>query len=212
VADRPPQVAPAVVAAKVARERAFWDRNADAYRRRGWVMLGHDRVTFDIGFLASVAMPAGPLDLMPITARFDYTDFDLEPPSVRFIDPRTGEDRMPATRALMPTPDGPRDLVLNDHPVYRRPFLCVPGTREYHEHPQHSGDLWLLHRRNDAGRLAPLCDLIWRTMSDNVVGLNVGVQALPAPVGYQVQLGVLQGDRQQLANAPVVGAPPVGGG
>lgn len=26
------------------------------------------------------------------------------------------------------------------------PFLCIPGIREYHNHPSHSGDSWLLHR------------------------------------------------------------------
>ena len=212
MAESSAQVAAAVVAAKVEREHALWQRNAESYRRRGWLLLGHDDVTFDVGFLATVAMPTGPLELMPTTVRFDFTDFDLEPPSVRFIDPRTGEDRMPASRALTPTPEGPRDLVLNDHPVFARPFLCVPGTREYHEHPQHSGDLWLLHRGSGAGRLAPLCDLIWRTMSDNVLGLNVAVQALPAPLGYQVQFNVLQGDRQQLANAAIAAGQAIAGG
>jgi hypothetical protein len=163
--------------------------------------LSYKGTQFDIGFMASIPVPTGLLDVTPVTVRFDYADFDLYPPSLRFIDPRDGTDRMPSTRALIPTPEGPRDLIINEHPIHGRPFLCVPGTREYHDHPQHSGDVWLLHRKNGAGRLAPLCDLVWRTMADNLLGLGLGVQALPAPVGYQVQLQLLQGDRGELAQA-----------
>jgi hypothetical protein len=37
-------------------------------------------------------------------------------------------------------------IVVDNHPVTKRPFLCVKGIREYHEHPQHDGDSWCLYR------------------------------------------------------------------
>ncbi len=203
-ADTSPEVvASTVVRAKVERELEHWRSNEASYRRRGWLLLAHAGTTVDVGFAASVPLVTGPLDLIACAVRFDFSDFDLSPPSVRFIDPLSGADRMPPTRALLETPDGPRDLIVNDHPKHHRPFLCVPGTREYHEHPQHSGDMWLLHRSSGAGRLAPLCDLLWRTMAQNVVGVVVGVQALPPPVGFQVQFQVAQGDRRALEQAVV---------
>lgn len=195
-------VDPRVVAAKVGREFDAWERNAEVYRRRGWMMLGRAEMTIDVGFLGMLPMGGNVMDIVAAAVRFDYTDFDVYPPSVRFIDPRTGDDRLPMTRALMPTPEGPRDLLINEHPEHKRAFLCVPGTREYHNHPQHSGDLWLLHRGSGAGCLAPLCDLVWRTMADNVLGFNVGVQTLPAPMNIQVQLHPLQGERQTASGVP----------
>lgn len=161
-------------------------------------MFARTDVVVDIGFLGSVPVGNTALDLLTAAVRFDYSDFDIRPPSVRFIDPSSGADRSPIVRALTPTPDGPRDLLLNEHPVHGRPFLCVPGVREYHDHPQHSGDLWELHRGSGEGSLAALCDLIWRTMAQNVIGFNVGVQVLPPPVNLQVQLHPLQGDVSQL--------------
>jgi hypothetical protein len=196
--SQPGVVDPRVVKAKVAREFDSWERNSDAYRRRGWFMLSRDDVVVDVGFMGAVPLGNTALDLLAAVVRFDYSDFDVRPPSVRFIDPRTGDDRIPVVRALTPTPDGPRDLLLNEHPERHRPFLCVPGVREYHEHPQHSGDLWELHRGGGEGSLAALCDLIWRTMAQNVIGFNVGVQVLPPPVNLQVQLHPLQGDVSQL--------------
>ena len=37
-------------------------------------------------------------------------------------------------------------VVLDVHPMTGLPFLCMRGIREYHEHPQHTGDDWMLYR------------------------------------------------------------------
>ena len=97
------------------------------------------------------------------------------------------------------SPDGPRDLLVDQHPITGRPFLCVPGTREYHSHPQHSGDDWLLHRSTGAGRLIPLCDLLWRTMAANIVGAQAAIQTVGAAV--PMNLRVVQGDAVALAQS-----------
>ena len=36
------------------------------------------------------------------------------------------------------------------------PFLCIRGVREYHRHPAHTGDAWLLHRGRGEGTLAAI--------------------------------------------------------
>src|SRR5258706_394570 len=81
----------------------------------------------------------------------DYTNYALWPPSLTFIDPRTREPASPAVRAPATTPAGVRDALVDGHPDTGRPFLCLPGIREYHNHPQHTGDDWLLHRAVGAG-------------------------------------------------------------
>lgn len=131
---------------------------------------------------------------MSACVRIDFTNFDLWPPSVEFIDPFTGEFAAPPVQALVATDEGPRDLVVHSHPETGRPFFCVPGIREYHDHPQHSGDSWLLHRRTGAGSLATICDRIWRSMARNLIGIQVNLQTLPGQVQLQLRVANAPGD------------------
>ncbi len=45
--------------------------------------------------------------------------------------------------------------------VNERPFFCIPGVREYHNHPAHTGNPWLLHRTKGEGKLAFLLDQLY---------------------------------------------------
>jgi hypothetical protein len=40
------------------------------------------------------------------------------------------------------------------------PFLCMRGVREYHRHPAHTGDAWLLHRGRGEGTLSAILSAI----------------------------------------------------
>lgn len=42
------------------------------------------------------------------------------------------------------------------------PFLCMAGIREYHDHPFHSDDPWLVHRDTGVGTLQHILDVIHR--------------------------------------------------
>jgi len=193
VADpAPPLLVPLEIStAKLGEELSQWRANEEAYRRRGWLLLGVQDLNVDIGFLATLAV--GDLQVPAITAaiRLSYDNYDLWPPSLTFIDPRTGELAPPVVQAP-DTVNGEVRNVLLGHPN-GRPFLCVQGVREYHNHPQHSGDDWLLHRTAGAGRLAVLCDIVWRRMARNVLGVLVNVQSLPG-LGTQLSMGISQGD------------------
>ncbi|WP_241359668.1 putative metal-binding protein, partial [Escherichia coli] len=56
------------------------------------------------------------------------------------------------------------------------PFLCLPGVREYHDHPAHTGDSWLLHRRSGEGSLHFILESIWKHGVEPLDGFNVMVQ------------------------------------
>jgi hypothetical protein len=189
-------VDPAVALTKLERDLDAWAAQSALYRQRGWVLLGRRDLVVDVAFCAPVAVSSGPSPLPIVAAcvRLDYQDYDLHPPSVEFIDLFTGEAASPHARALMPTADGPRDVLIENHPDTGRPFLCFPGVRQYHDHPQHSGDLWLLHRSQGAGSLATICDRVWRFMARNVLGLRVTAQMLPSPFLPQVDVRLGQGD------------------
>ena len=191
-----PELVPlAVSRAKLAAEIADWEANAAIYTRRGWLLLDRGPLHVEVAFLAAVPL-VGVYTIPVVTAcvRLDYNNYDLWPPSLTFIDPRTREPASPAVRAPATGPAGVRDALVDGHPNTGRPFLCLPGIREYHNHPQHTGDDWLLHRATGAGRLAVICERIWQRMARNVVGLRVTVQALPPTIGTQVEMALAQGD------------------
>lgn len=173
---------------KFERELELWRENEDTYRRRGWILLAENDLAVEIGFLGRLSIGGGPIPAMTACVRIDFTNFDLEPPSVEFIDPFTGEYASPPVQALVDTEEGPRDLVVHSHPDTNRPFFCVPGIRQYHDHPQHSGDSWLLHRETHEGSLATICDRIWRAMVRNLLGVNIQVQTLPGQLQIQTRL------------------------
>jgi hypothetical protein len=58
------------------------------------------------------------------------------------------------------------------------PFLCIPGVREYHEHPAHSGDPWELHRTSGEGRLNQLIQVISKYGSETISGFEVQMSPL----------------------------------
>jgi hypothetical protein len=68
------------------------------------------------------------------------------------------------------------------------PFLCLPGVREYHDNPAHTGDSWLLHRGSGEGSLAFILEKIWTYGSDPISAYNIQIQAqvqgvIPNPQG-----------------------------
>ena len=187
-------VDPDVTRLKFERELELWRENEDTYRRRGWILLAEKELAVEIGFLGRLSIGGGPIPAMTACVRIDFTNFDLEPPSVEFIDPFTGDYAPPPVQAIVDTDEGPRDLLVHNHPDTGRPFFCVPGVRQYHAHPQHSGDSWLLHRETHEGSLATICDRIWRAMVRNLLGINIQVQTLPGQLQIQTRLVNAPGD------------------
>jgi len=188
-----------ITRAKFQEQLDRWHANADAYARRGWLLLTTGDLSVDIGFLQNVAMGGRTIPVMTTCVRLDYWNFDLWPPSLTFLDPVTRHPAPPPVRA----PDRVsatevRDALIDQHPETLQPFLCLPGIREYHSHPQHSGDDWLLHRHLREGDLAVVCERIWRRMARNVLGMSVAIQSLaPAndtSIANQLDINLLQGD------------------
>jgi hypothetical protein len=121
-----------------------------------------------------------------IKARFDLSDYDLLAPSLEFLDPWTDQPLPFETmfRAIEFEPvRGAHIVLLPDHPIRHRPFLCLRGIREYHEHPQHSGDDWFLYR--DTLSLFSIIMSVWRVAVD-----IVRAQLLIVPAQGQLQIQV----------------------
>lgn len=117
-------------------------------------------------------------------AHFDLSNFDLDPPSLEFRDPWTDNPLQYTTmfRALQFDKDRKVHIVLlDDHPATHKPFLCLRGIREYHEHPQHSGDEWLLYRQSM--NMFSIVMSLWRVAVDLVRPLLI-IQANGAQVQW----------------------------
>ncbi|MBA4055124.1 MAG: hypothetical protein C0490_10455 [Marivirga sp.] len=123
----------------------------DTQRQRGILLLKEE---FPNAYFAFGVPSLNPCPII-FAVKINFENYDLEPLSVQFIHPFTfrplklqdvathfnrniGQNGTVILQALLQEEQSPESL----------PFLCIPGIREYHNHPAHSGDSWLLHRKN----------------------------------------------------------------
>ena len=178
-------VDPVVSRAKFDREIAEYRSIEDDYRARGWLLVKAE-------WPVAVVVLASPKTSPPtiVTAvQFDYSNYDAEPPSVRFVEPFSG--RFLANKEIpirlfrmlpepeMPVPgaaEGPQvEDLLGAHSPDDLPFLCIAGVKEYHDHPGHTGDPWELHRPAGEGRLVRLLEVISKYGLEPIAGLGVNM-------------------------------------
>lgn len=122
----------------------------DMHRQRGIILLEKE---FPNAYFAFGVPSLNPFPIV-FAVKINFENYDLEPLSVQFVHPFTfqplklqniathfnrniGQDGTITLQALLQEEPLPESL----------PFLCIPGIREYHQHPAHTGDSWLLHRK-----------------------------------------------------------------
>jgi hypothetical protein len=199
--SRPQFVDPAVSRAKFdAQLEEYLDQRAE-YEARGWLLV---EACFPTIFVVMAAPRLTPPAVV-CGVLLDYANYDAAPPSLRLVDPFT---RVPYKLGELPTrltrvqimeapqivaappgfpPGGrlhmqvPQALMQGSDPA-AIPFLCLAGTREYHEHPGHSGDSWELHRAGGAGKLVRLLDIVYRYGVEPISSYAVQM----APVGFEL--------------------------
>ena len=118
--------------------------NQVGYRKRGIFLMD---VNFPNIFIGFTAIQLAPPPLV-FVVRLNFENYDMEPISVRFVNPFTFEPlqifRIPFVRRI-PNQVKPQNLIAQNKG--KLPFFCIPGIREYHKHDGHTGDLWFLHRK-----------------------------------------------------------------
>ena len=197
-AAKVPQVVdPAVSETKFYQEvDAFRKLEAD-HQRRGWWLLEASYPTVFVVFATPQLKPPA----VVCGVLIDFTNYDIDPPSVRLTDPFT---RRPYLAKELPTvllrkqqanPLGeiaagqPGAAVrfmstaplMQWHDLSEVPFLCIPGVREYHEHPAHTGDSWLAHRGLGEGTLFHILSTIYQYGIQPISEYGVGIRV----VGFQ---------------------------
>lgn len=181
MADQPLLVDPAVSRAKFEREVAEYRQLERDHIRRGWMMLRAEYPEVFVVFANPQMKPPAVI----FGALLDFTNYDLWAPSVKLVNPFTQEPykakelpvhllrRPPATEV----PPQVQAMVQQGVPFEQlipptrllvwyspedEPFVCLPGIREYHEHPGHSGDSWLLHRDRGEGKLYFILEQLYK--------------------------------------------------
>ena len=182
-------VDPSVSRTKFKRELADYRAFESDYRTRGWFLVEAEWPMVVVVLASDKTKPPA----IVAAVQFDYTNYDAEPPSVRFIDPFSGRllpfkelpirmHRMiPGPELPIPGPGGakaqlntPENLMQANSPE-DLPFLCIAGVKEYHDHPGHSGDAWEIHRSTSEGRLVRLLEVISKYGLEPVQGFGVNL-------------------------------------
>ena len=188
MSDVPGQyVDPSVSRAKFDREIAEYVTLEADYRKRGWFLV---KAEWPRAIVILGSRKTTPPTIVT-AVRFDYTNYDAEPPSVRLVDPFSGRllkskeipTRLPRLvfGPEVELPDGNKlqqrsaQELMQAHSPEELPFLCIAGVREYHDHPGHSGDPWELHRAAGEGRMVRLLEVVSRYGVEPVTGFNINL-------------------------------------
>jgi len=142
------------------------------YRKRGIILLGYEFPNIKLAFMAVKINPAP----LVFAVEINFTNYDLEAPSVKFINPflDTPIDitqlphQFPRKIGQLKNQINLQTLVLSQ--ADKIPFFCIPGVREYHNHPAHTGDSWLLHR--GTGGEGTLGFLVEKLYQYGISGIN----------------------------------------
>jgi hypothetical protein len=168
---------PQISKAKFDREIATFWRYRDMYAQRGCFIVGSAFPEVRAIFCAAKAKPAAVV--FGAVMRFD--NYDFWPPSVKLANPFTfipyKANELPTLLAHKIPADKqmnlpqmfdqirgqmPQGMQLQFEQVHSfmqafepggEPFICMPGIREYHDCPAHTGDVWLRHRAKGEGTL-----------------------------------------------------------
>jgi len=177
---------PAVTRAKFQNQANDFNLNLDSYVRRGIFCRRIEYPVVSLLFTAAHLKPPAIVFAVDI----DFTNYDFDPPSVKFIDPNTGETLKAGALpcgVFQIGPNGPMNLVQGM--PGQDAFLCIPGIREYHQHPAHSGDSWFLYRSRGEGALPFIIEQLYKHSVVAISGYNMQLNI--AISGFQMDLGKL---------------------
>lgn len=158
------------------------------WRKKGVICLKVEYPIIQFVFIAHHVKPT----TVVFAVSIDFTNYDIEPPSVVFIDPFTGEPitvkdlnniqffqvSNQAQQIQVPWLPGGIQQIQQRVPILmlglnERPFLCIPGVREYHEHPAHTDNPWLNYRTRGEGKLLFLLDQLYNHCIPYITGFNI---------------------------------------
>ena len=164
-------VEPEVSLIKFKEEIGEFHKISNDWREKGVFLIHEEYPIVEYLFTTSKLRPSS----IAFCVQIDFTNYDVEPPSLKFICPFTKKilkiheistqfpqfnmpDKIdlsiPIQNQIKPQP------LLQSH-QNEPPFFCIAGIKEYHDHPAHTGDSWLLHRKKGEGSLGYILDQLY---------------------------------------------------
>jgi Predicted metal binding domain len=117
---------------------------------RGWVLHAVEYPVVDVCFTSP--------GRTALRVRFRCDEWNGKPPSIEVL----REDGTPHASPWPPNANPSGVFHQGPHPTTGRPFICMRGSREYHSHSSHAGDLWDNHRSHPDNTLGGLLHQVWR--------------------------------------------------
>lgn len=119
---------------------------------RSWKIHAAKYPLLDIEFAVTA------VDTRPgLRLKMDFNGWNEQPPSIVLLRP----DGSPVTQILRPL-TGTAVFHAGPHPAAARPFVCMPGSREYHTHPCHTADVWENYKNSPNFNLGGIVTQIWQ--------------------------------------------------
>lgn len=169
---------------KFLKELDSFKKLTNDWRAKGVFLIKDEFPKLEFIFTAYKLTPAS----VVFCVQIDFTNYDAEPLSIRFIDPYTSarltRKQIPINFWQVNLPQGfqpgsplaPLDLLQGRPDDF--PFICIRGVREYHDHPAHSGDSWFLYRTKGEGKLGFILDQLFNFSIDILQNYNIDFQFL----------------------------------
>lgn len=142
---------------KYAEELAKFHSMKESYRNLGVILLDDAYPNLHFGFTAPSLSPVPFI----FAVKINFNNYDVHPLSVQFVHPLTFLPVLSnQMHSLLPRKlEGSSQIQhLLQADKNEKPFFCIPGVREYHKHPYHSGDFWFLYRGK--GKEGSLCFIL----------------------------------------------------
>jgi hypothetical protein len=115
---------------------------------RGWVIHSKTFPVLDISFRDPARQE--------LRLRLECDNWNDSPPSVALLAP--DGTYLAAVPTLRP---GNNIFNPSAHDRTKRPFVCMIGVREYHEHGSHLNDLWSNYKSQDNYTLGNIIEQLW---------------------------------------------------
>ncbi len=156
---------PEVSLTKFEEEIGNFHQISNAWREKGVFLIHEDYPIVEFMFTTPKLRPSA----IAFCVRIDFTNYDIEPPSLKFICPFTKkilarDEVLLRFIQVNKQPDHVNPAIQTDllqSHQNKTPFFCIPGIKEYHNHPAHTGDSWLLYRKNGEGSLGFILDQLY---------------------------------------------------
>jgi hypothetical protein len=141
------------LASKALFDAAVEKLSAELLKIRGWTLNSKDYPVLDVTFVK---------DVNKGRVRMLCDNWDELPPSIAFLDPVSGAELQAVAR------DAAGVINNSAHPLTGRPFICSPGSREYHTHESHVADVWDNYKNKPGFDLGGILTKTWRAWKKSV--------------------------------------------